>query len=253
MNVNEGKQKILFDSIASRYQQHYGDPYSERYFEKMIFSRLVHGLDVAGKNALDAMCGHGLTSKYLRQRGAVVTGLDISEELLRFYKKENPGCTTLCASILHTNIPDNSFDFVFCVGGLHHVHPHVFDAVREIHRILRPGGYFCFAEPHAASLLDRVRKIWYRHDALFSSNESSLDIATLERDFRGNFCFKKKQYEGFGYLGYFFVFNSLILRIPLWLKKIYAPAFIMIEFLFSAIQTEYFSLGVIVQWQKISG
>ena len=49
------------------------------------------------------------------------------------------------------SIPDcrtTSFDCVAVVGGLHHIHPNVKAAVREIHRVLKPGGHFCFMEPH---------------------------------------------------------------------------------------------------------
>lgn len=59
-------------------------------------------------------------------------------------------------------LPDASFDVV-CIGGaLHHFHPGVQSAIDELHRVLKPGGILCFNEPHAGSLPDIARKIWYR-------------------------------------------------------------------------------------------
>ena len=103
------------------------------------------------------------------------------------------------------------------MGGLHHAHPRLDETVAEIHRVLKPGGYLCFSEPHLGSLPDVVRKLWYRVDPLFLSNEASLDFARLKRRFAGSFTFGPDHY--LGNLGYLLIFNSLVFRVPLWLKR----------------------------------
>src|SRR6266581_1635280 len=65
------------------------------------------------------------------------------------------------------DVEDGFFDAVFITGGLHHVHPNVAGAMAEIHRILKPGGWLCFYEPHTGSMADLVRRLWYRVDHLF--------------------------------------------------------------------------------------
>ena len=78
--------------------------------------------------------------------------------------------------------------------GLHHLHPHLSEAVREIHRLLRKGGVFCFTEPHQESAFSRLRAIWYRHDSLFADNEESLDIEVLKREFESLFEFRLEKH-----------------------------------------------------------
>jgi SAM-dependent methyltransferase len=137
---------------------------------------------------------------------------------------------------------------VTIVGGLHHLHPNINDAIREIHRILKPGGLFCFAEPHSHTIPDAVRSFWYKHDSLFAANEASVDLAELEEYARNSFSFNKRLFSG--NLGYLLVLNSMIFRIPVALKKFYAPAVMRIESVLNRFLGERTSCFVICQWQK---
>jgi SAM-dependent methyltransferase len=101
-----------------------------------------------------------------------------------------------CSSITASGFDSDSFDCVAIVGGLHHLHPHVGEAVGEIQRILKPGGSFCFAEPYRGSLPDLVRSFWYKHDNLFASNEASIDLQALKKKFATVFSFDREKYLG---------------------------------------------------------
>ena len=141
----EKLQQRHYDAIASQYAAHYGDAWSEKYRRKFINRPMLGDLDLEGKQVIDALCGSGETTGYLLDRGAKVTGLDISQKELDHFAEKYPECDTLCTSIMSTALDEESFDCVVVVGGLHHVHPGTVDAVKEIHRILKPGGSFCFA------------------------------------------------------------------------------------------------------------
>ena len=132
--------------------------------------------------------------------------------------------------------------------GLHHLHPHLSEALREIHRLLKKGGTFCFAEPHQGSAFDRLRQLWYRHDSLFAENEESLNIETLKREFADLFTFKLEKHVGG--VGYLLVLNSMIFRVPLGLKRLYSPAVMWLERMFARFQSRTFSLAVLCQWEK---
>ena len=47
---------------------------------------MLEGLNLAGMNVLDAMCGSGQTTEYLLARGATVTGLDISNQVVEIFR-----------------------------------------------------------------------------------------------------------------------------------------------------------------------
>jgi SAM-dependent methyltransferase len=152
-------------------------------------------------------------------------------------------------SLLDSGLPDNSFDCVAVVGGLHHIHPNVKAAVREIHRVLKPGGHFCFMEPHSGSLPDLVRKVWYRFDRFFSDNEAAIDVSLLQRDFRD--CFELKQVKYLGNVAFLLVLNSLIFRIPPKSKRFFAPLLMKLEPWVNKLQTKLTSCFVVTQWQKL--
>ena len=196
LDFSEQLQRDHYDEIAAEYEAHYSDACSLDYRRQFIYRPMFQGLNLRGMKVLDAMCGSGQTTEYLLESKADVTGLDISDVVVDSFKTRWSGCEALCRSLLDSGVPDASFDCVVIVGGLHHIHPHVSRAVKEIHRILKPGGYFCFMEPHSGSFPDVIRKFWYKHDRFFSENEAAIDIGSLEKEFVADFAFKRVEYLG---------------------------------------------------------
>ena len=242
-------QKAHYDSIAQEYESHYGDLYSRRYRLRFINKPLFAGIDLQGRNVLEAMCGSGHTTEYLLSKGARVTGLDISSEEMTSFKTNWPHANAVCASMLNSGLPEGYFDCVAVIGGLHHLHPDLNEAIHEIHRTLKSGGYLCFAEPHKQALPDIVREYWYKHDRLFADNEASIDLRQLKNDFSRHFNFKSESYRGD--VAYLLVLNSMVFRIPLSLKRIYSPALLAIESVIERLQGPLMSCFVVSQWQKL--
>jgi SAM-dependent methyltransferase len=211
---------------------------------------MTEGLELKGKLVIEAMCGSGQTTEYLLAKGARVVGVDISEREIEHFRRRWPACHAHCASILDTGLPSAEFDAIFVVGGLHHVHPSVPRAVDEICRLLKPGGHFCFVEPHCGSVLDRVRSAWYRRDPYFAENEASVDVEELKEMFAHEFEFIRERYQGG--MAYQFVLNSMIWRIPLWLKPWYSPGLLALERLTAFASSRLFSCFVVAQWRKRS-
>jgi len=248
LSASEMLQRKHYDRIAQDYEAHYGDACSREYRRRFIYQPMFEGIDVAGMNVLDGMCGSGHTTEYLLSRGARVTGLDISSEEINRFGRRCPEALGLCRSLLDSKLDSDSFDCLAVVGGLHHLHPHLNDAIREIHRVLKPGGYFCFMEPHSGSIPDVVRRLWYRFDRLFSDNEAAIDVRSLEHDFANVFTFNRARYQG--NVGFLFVLNSLIFRMPLQVKPIYSPALMTCEAVLGKLQNKLTACFTIGQWQK---
>lgn len=244
----EQRQAAHFNRIARDFERHYSDAHSQQYRLSFFNHPMLDDIPLRGMHVLEGMCGSGQTTDFLLTRGAKVTGLDISSELIKSFREKWPTCEALCASILDTQLPSSSFDGVIVVGGLHHVHPHVPEALDEIHRVLKPGGYFCFIEPHAGSLPDLFRRLWYRRDSLFEANEGSVDLSEMMATNEPRFEFVKVRY--LGNIAYVFVFNSLIVRVPLGLKAVYAPVLMAIERVLSPLLTRRTSCFMVCQWRK---
>jgi len=245
---SETAQRDHYNRIADMFERHYDDPCTQLYRDRFIDGPMLQGLDLRGKRVMEAMCGGGFTTRALLQRGALVTGLDISEACIEAFNRRWPQCESLRGSITQSELPDASFDAVAIVGGLHHLHPNLDAAIDEIHRILKPGGAFCFLEPHVGSLPDWFRQFWYAHDDMFSDNEAAIDIPYLKDKYAGHFDFVHEIYAG--NLGHLFIYNSMIFRIPLALKPLYSPLVMRLEGLIGRLQGPRTACWVICQWRK---
>jgi ubiquinone/menaquinone biosynthesis C-methylase UbiE len=246
----EARQQAHYDDIGRAYEAHYSDEWSSRYRRRFQFEPLVAGVEVRGRKVLDAMCGSGQTAEFLLSQGAEVTGLDISAEVIEQFRAKLPQATGVQGSILHSDFPDECFDAVFITGGLHHVQPKVPQAVSEIYRILKPGGWLCFSEPHAGSVADTARRFWYRFDHLFEENEAAVDIGELMRANRDRFDFVTTRYSGGP--AYLLVFNSMVFRVPLSWKGKYSRPALWLEGKIERIQGRRTACFVRVQWRKKS-
>lgn len=247
--ASEEAQKRHYERLAAEYDEgHYDDPWSRRYRRRFIDAPLLDGLDLNGREVLEAMCGGGHVAATLLERGARVTGLDISAAGIDSFRRRWPECKAVCASILDSGLPAESFDVAIVVAGLHHLHPHVPEAIEEVHRLLKPGGTFCFMEPHRGSLPDWFRRRWYRIDPLFLDNEAAIDLAALKGRFADHFEVVTERYGG--NLAFLLVQNSLVFRIPLGAKRFYAPLLLPLEAALGRLQGRRLSCFALCRWRK---
>src|SRR3990172_13222190 len=80
---------------------------------------------------------------WVARRGAKVCGIDVSSYLVKKtkenFKKEGLKGKFINCDMREIKFPDNSFDFIYTMGTIEHVHDYCV-AVREIYRVLKPGG-----------------------------------------------------------------------------------------------------------------
>jgi SAM-dependent methyltransferase len=99
---------------------------------------------------LELGCGTGTWTVFLRRLNARITGVDISEDLLRVAREKTAGqAQFLMADIEHLPFRDNHFDTVCGLSVLHHLD--ITAALPEIYRVLKPGGKIWFSEPNMAN------------------------------------------------------------------------------------------------------
>ena len=155
-NLNLSVFREDFDGVEQATGEHYGNLFSEfddyHYFEepvKLLRDRFErNGLpisDFRGKKALDAGCGGGRYTVALKKIGfGEVVGVDISKPGLkncetRLAKKEISGISYKEGTVLDLPFEDESFDFVYSNGVLHHTSDLV-KGIHELLRILKKGG-----------------------------------------------------------------------------------------------------------------
>ena len=108
--------------------------------------------DVAGRRVLEVGCGSAPCARYLARQGADVLAFDVSAGMLA-HARAAAGRTATAVPLVQADVcelpfRDRSFDLAFSAfGGI----PFVADsagAMREVARVLRPGGRWVFSVTH---------------------------------------------------------------------------------------------------------
>lgn len=98
---------------------------------------------------LEVGCGNGVVARYIARRYHFsVTGIDIDPQQIELARKDTQDMSNICfLEVDAASLPfgDNSFDVVLSLGVMQHV-ANWLDAVKEIKRVLRAGGYFIYGD-----------------------------------------------------------------------------------------------------------
>lgn len=95
--------------------------------------------DVRGRDVLDVGCGEGRFCRMLAARGARTTGVDPTVELIAEARRQQPGGAYHAAGGEALPLPEASMDLVVSYVALVDI-PDYRAAIREMARVLRPGG-----------------------------------------------------------------------------------------------------------------
>ena len=128
-----GDEWTRFDRFSDTDVQRIGDEY---------FDVVTPGMLPADAVALDLGCGSGRWALYVASRCAFVEAVDPSDAVLaaQAMTRDRPNVRVTQASVDTLPFPDDSFDFILCLGALHHM-PDTAAALKAAVRKLRPGGW----------------------------------------------------------------------------------------------------------------
>jgi ubiquinone/menaquinone biosynthesis C-methylase UbiE len=103
-----------------------------------------------GQVVLDAACGMGYGTRILAEAGAeLVIGVDISPEAVAYAEQHfrHPSVQFTTGDVERLSLPDHMFNIVVSFETIEHV-PHPDLLLKEIHRVLKPGGTFVCSTPN---------------------------------------------------------------------------------------------------------
>lgn len=114
-----------------------------------------------GLEIVDFGCGEGTNTRRFAGMGARMTGIDISERMIEYARQTEEadplGITYRAASYsADTGFPESSFDAVISTMALMDG-PDFDGAMREAHRLLRPGGFLAFSVLHPCFITPGLR------------------------------------------------------------------------------------------------
>jgi SAM-dependent methyltransferase len=136
-----------YDSFAEAYTASNENNLLNAYYERPAMLALAG--DVAGRRILDAGCGSGPLFAALRDRGAIVTGIDKSAGMLRLARRRLGDDADLQVAELGSPLPfaDDTFDDVTASLVLHYLEDWG-PALGELRRVLKPGGRLIVSTDH---------------------------------------------------------------------------------------------------------
>ncbi|MHB0937460.1 MAG: class I SAM-dependent methyltransferase [Armatimonadota bacterium] len=132
-----------YDLFAWFYNRHWG--WFARYACVWIEAFLLPGVPEGGR-VLDLCCGTGQLAGMLTGMGYRVTGIDGSEEVLRYARENAPAAEFLLADARGFSLPQEFHAAVSTFDSLNHIMTleELTAAFRNVHACLLPGGGFLF-------------------------------------------------------------------------------------------------------------
>lgn len=123
----------------------------------------------AKPSALDVGCGIGVLHRYIRDRFARLCAVDVSTACLEQAARANSGVEYRAYSGAELPFATGEFDFAYAICVLHHVPPADWlGFMREMARVIRPGGVLCIIEHNPLNPLTQlsVRRCEFDRDAV---------------------------------------------------------------------------------------
>lgn len=148
----------VYNNIAEWYDSYLSD---NPIYQEMVVPALLELIgDARDQTICDFACGQGVIARELARRGAHVTGVDLSDQLLdmaqRYEVAEPLGITYVQGDVQDTHLlADVTFDGCVCNVALMDI-PDLAAAFSTMCRLVRTGGWLvfslthpCFEAPHA--------------------------------------------------------------------------------------------------------
>jgi ubiquinone/menaquinone biosynthesis C-methylase UbiE len=170
MKAASPSTQTYYDRFSRTYDDHRHHGYHRMIDELELELIRRHG---TGRDILEAGCGTGLLLKEASRVGRSAVGLDLSRGMLA--RARDRGLRVVQGSITHIPLPSESFDLVYSMKVLAHIPP-IELAIREMARLVRPGGHLLFEFYNPLSLRYLTKR--YGGPARIAAGTTDHDVFT---------------------------------------------------------------------------
>jgi ubiquinone/menaquinone biosynthesis C-methylase UbiE len=126
-----------------------------------LYHRVASAVDLRGLDALEVGCGRGGGASYVMRylKPKSMTGLDQAARGIQFCQRHHtsPGLTFVRGDAQALEFDPESFNIVINVESSH-CYPEVERFFSGVQRVLRPGGYFLYADHRPKEQIDTLRR-----------------------------------------------------------------------------------------------
>lgn len=193
-------------------------PLTVRYFDRWVGRMLAEIPAEFDGPFVELMCGGAEVCRRLPARFTNAVALDLDVDMVAQAARDLTArgerrITFVCGTAARLPLPDACTSVVVIQGALHHARPVLSDVLREIYRILRPGGVLVGSEPANDHPLTRAVREWqYRRSSMQGNDpdEEGFDRAELATALRGA-GLRLDRYAQFGFIAYPLMGNTDLL------------------------------------------
>ena len=159
MNEQPSELEASYDRVAERYTAEFSDELKRKPFDCAILDEFAANVPDQAQ-ACEIGCGPGHIARYLHDRGVSIRGIDLSEEMIKCARLSNPDITFQKGNMLALDLPDASLGAIVCFYAIIHLgRADVTRALREMNRVLQPGGLLLLSFHEGEGEL--FRQQWY--------------------------------------------------------------------------------------------
>src|SRR6266850_1424011 len=164
MTSSKQQVKNLFGGRVTAWAAFYSNREARTLEARNLISRQRFALEMVeavvprASKVLDVGCGTGEMVGKLMRREYEVWGLDIAEPMIRYARDRCASDRFEVGDIEHIPFADNTFDAVVCLGVIEYLDTDE-HALREIRRVLKPGGRAVVSTPSAICPLHHLDRV----------------------------------------------------------------------------------------------
>src|SRR5688500_15466093 len=108
--LDYGNVRQAYDTVAEDYASYLPDTRAEARLDLAMIDAFAEAVTSGGDaRVLDAGCGAGRMSRYLAERGCLVEGVDLSENMVAMARRDHPDLVFTMGSLTDLPYPDNEF------------------------------------------------------------------------------------------------------------------------------------------------
>lgn len=154
MKLNAVEFLLVNNPIRALVQEHY----EARLFKQMASGRAINA-------ALEIGCGNGKGARVIKKlfSPTTIAAIDLDPRMIDLARRGNrdSSISYQVMDAARLDFPDHSFDAVFDFGIIHHI-PNWRDCLRELSRVVKPGGELLLEDLSIESFSGMIGGIWKR-------------------------------------------------------------------------------------------
>ncbi len=145
MSQEPSRTRESYDELAATYTERLFDELAGKPLDRHLLHRFAESIRARGPVA-DLGCGPGHVARYLHERGVRMVGIDLAHGMIDWARKRSPEIEFRVGDMRALEMGDGALAGIVAFYSLIHIgEPEMGSTLRELRRVLAPGGLLLVA------------------------------------------------------------------------------------------------------------